>query len=201
MFKKHACCSYRPRTDVPDLITCLITMLYFSALWIPACRTSRRAIASTFFYYGLDTERRDLYIATLDPEAGKVLVPPARAVERAAANARPAWSADGQYLAYLSSQGTIKDRFAAFCLTDEVRCAYGNDNRVFQRPGRDSAASTRETPPDVWRAPSDQRDRRGPGPVTHQTRTAFSRSDRMAVPARMREGHGRAEAAPGGAPA
>lgn len=87
------------------------------------------------------------------------------------------------------------------CLTCRVRCTHADDNRLVERSDRDSAPSSRETPPDVGCATSHHRDRGGFDSVAHQTRAAFSRASRMAVPPGMCERHGRAEAAPGGAPA
>lgn len=55
------------------------------------------------FYYALQSGLQDVYIATLDPATGKILAPPSPATQRfMGGNSSPAWSPDGQYLAYLS---------------------------------------------------------------------------------------------------
>jgi len=78
--------------------------------------------ANGSFYYGFSTERFDLYIATLDPETGKVLVPPTRATERVSdTNARPAWSADGQYLAYLSQPRAFPGGFGTLIVIRSLK--------------------------------------------------------------------------------
>jgi len=62
------------------------------------------------FYYALQRVMSDVYIATLDPQRGKLLSPPTK-VSKAfiGINRSPAWSPDGKYLAYRSrpvSSGT-----------------------------------------------------------------------------------------------
>jgi len=57
------------------------------------------------FYYGLETDKHDVYTATLDPATGKVS-PPMLATQRfVGLNRSPAWSPDGKYLAYVSNRG------------------------------------------------------------------------------------------------
>jgi Tol biopolymer transport system component/beta-lactamase regulating signal transducer with metallopeptidase domain len=50
--------------------------------------------------------KEEVYTATLDPEAGRIVAPPRSVSPRfVGANSRPAWSPDGRYLAYLTSRG------------------------------------------------------------------------------------------------
>jgi len=57
------------------------------------------------FYYGLSTGLPDVYTATLDPETGRVVVPPVPISQQLQGRASsPAWSPDGQFLAYLSNR-------------------------------------------------------------------------------------------------
>lgn len=56
-------------------------------------------------YYALNSSISDLYTAAFDFVSAKVLVPPHVVTERSTgANAAPAWSPDGKYLAYLSQR-------------------------------------------------------------------------------------------------
>ncbi len=62
------------------------------------------------FYYGVGTPAFDVFVATLDFEAGKVLAPPTKMSLRFEGwNYAPFWSPDGKYLAYASrrSYGTV----------------------------------------------------------------------------------------------
>jgi Tol biopolymer transport system component len=55
------------------------------------------------FYYGLVIGTTDIYTAEFDPATGKVLTQPQNATQRfVGSNSSPAWSPDGQYLAYIS---------------------------------------------------------------------------------------------------
>ena len=55
------------------------------------------------FYYGLAIGTSDVYTAQFDPAEGKVLTQPQNASQRFVGwNSTPAWSLDGQYLAYIS---------------------------------------------------------------------------------------------------
>lgn len=57
------------------------------------------------FYYGLEIGTSDVYTAEYDPATGKVLTPPQNAAQRfVGSNSSPAWSPDGQFLAYISSR-------------------------------------------------------------------------------------------------
>jgi len=58
--------------------------------------------AAGSYYYAVRTRMTDVDMADLDPETGKVTGQPARATERyVGANVAPAWSPDGQFLAWL----------------------------------------------------------------------------------------------------
>ncbi|MHC4507508.1 MAG: M56 family metallopeptidase, partial [Planctomycetota bacterium] len=58
------------------------------------------------FYYGVSQDRKDIYIAELDPQAGEILAPPKRTIARfEGANQTPDYSPDGKYLAYISTRG------------------------------------------------------------------------------------------------
>jgi len=58
------------------------------------------------FYYGISTGLVDVYIASLDFRAGKVLAPPARIVQRfVGTNMQPDWSPDGRHVVYVSGRG------------------------------------------------------------------------------------------------
>ena len=55
------------------------------------------------FYYGLAIGGSDLYTAEFDPATGRVVTQPQIATHRfVGSNSSPAWSTDGQYLAYIS---------------------------------------------------------------------------------------------------
>jgi len=57
------------------------------------------------YYYGVVMGTSDVYTAEFDPEAGRVLTQPQNATQRfAGSNSSPAWSPDGQFLAYISSR-------------------------------------------------------------------------------------------------
>ncbi len=57
------------------------------------------------FYYGVQTMNRDVFVATLDFEAGKVLAPPVKiSLHPEGYSYAPAWSPDGNYLAYISGR-------------------------------------------------------------------------------------------------
>ena len=57
-------------------------------------------------FYGLSTEMSDVYLATLNPATGALTSPPEPATDRfVGANSQPAWSPDGEHLAYVSARG------------------------------------------------------------------------------------------------
>lgn len=56
-------------------------------------------------YYGVPTSMRDIYVAALDPETGKLLVPATRITESfVGTHLKPDWSPDGKSLAYISQR-------------------------------------------------------------------------------------------------
>jgi len=60
------------------------------------------------FYYNLGMGGWDVYVATVDPASGKVLVPPRLVPERfIGANVSPEWSPDGKSLFWLSRRGPM----------------------------------------------------------------------------------------------
>ncbi len=60
------------------------------------------------FYYGISKASDDVYIATLDPETGKILVPPKKAIKRfEGSNIASGYSPDGKYLAYIYKLGFV----------------------------------------------------------------------------------------------
>jgi Tol biopolymer transport system component len=57
------------------------------------------------YFYGLQTGMKDVYVAELDPETGKIAASPARTSRRlVGANGWPEWSRDGKLLAYVSNR-------------------------------------------------------------------------------------------------
>ena len=55
------------------------------------------------YYYGLEIGTSDIYTAEFDPAAGRVVTQPEKATLRfVGSNFSPAWSPDGQFLAYVS---------------------------------------------------------------------------------------------------
>jgi Tol biopolymer transport system component len=61
------------------------------------------------FYYGVSKPAFDIYVATLDFEAGKILAPPTKISLRfEGSNYAPVWSPDGKYLAYASQRSSGK---------------------------------------------------------------------------------------------
>ncbi len=60
------------------------------------------------FYYGLAIGTSDVYTAEFDPAAGRVLTQPQKATQRfVGSNSSPAWSPDGEYLAYISQRNLL----------------------------------------------------------------------------------------------
>ena len=83
------------------------------------------------FYYADVKEAYDIYTARLDLSSGKVLTPPATAVQRfEGANQNPAYSPDGRSLAFVSKRGQMvfpTNRGNALC----IQPLAGGRERVF----------------------------------------------------------------------
>jgi Tol biopolymer transport system component len=57
------------------------------------------------FFYSVGTGAREIHVATLDPEAGRVVGPPEVLTPHTlGSQMRPSWSPDGRYIAYLVEQ-------------------------------------------------------------------------------------------------
>jgi len=87
------------------------------------------------YYYGIQKEMKDVYIAELDLETGKLISAPSLAAQRfAGSNYCPNWSADGQQLLYLSHRapGTWGARTICVRSTEsgEVRELFSRLNQV-----------------------------------------------------------------------
>ena len=64
------------------------------------------------YYYGLPGRSRDIYFADLDPETGKVVNAPTKAVQNFEGfNYAPAFSPDGKRLAYVSHRPRLGDEY------------------------------------------------------------------------------------------
>ena len=62
--------------------------------------------ASGALYLGVKIANRDIYVASLDFNTGKLLSPPTRPIQTfTGSNLLPDWSPDGRYLAYVSERG------------------------------------------------------------------------------------------------
>ncbi len=86
------------------------------------------------FYYGISQDRKDIYIAELDPQTGEILAPPKRTITRfEGANQTPDYSPDGKYLAYISTRG-VRSSFMRNDVGD-VLCVRsletGKDRKIF----------------------------------------------------------------------
>jgi len=83
------------------------------------------------FYYADVKEAYDIYTARIDLSSGKVLTPPAKAVQRfEGSNQNPAYSPDGRSLAFVSKRGQMvfpTNRGNALC----VQPLAGGSERVF----------------------------------------------------------------------
>ncbi|MCH7825134.1 MAG: PD40 domain-containing protein [Acidobacteria bacterium] len=106
------------------------------------------------YYYNQRTGLLDVYIATLDPTTGKVVGPPTLASERyRGGNTLPEWSADGQYLAYLSffralrpnviviqslETGEERELSPELAFFRDTRLRWSPDGRSFLVSGRDN---------------------------------------------------------------
>lgn len=80
-------------------------------------------------FYNVQSGNRDVYLATVDLTAGRVLAPPARAAERfVGSNFQADWSPDGRYLAYLSQRTPVAGPRPAALV---VRAVTSGEERVF----------------------------------------------------------------------
>jgi Tol biopolymer transport system component len=70
------------------------------------------------FYYGMTQRGMDVYVAKLDPQTGKVLAPPVKAVRRfEGVNDWPWYSPDGKYLAYVSARRSgARIHYSVLCI-------------------------------------------------------------------------------------
>ena len=87
------------------------------------------------YYYGVNTQMSDVYIAELDLATGKLLAEPIPATQRfTGSNSRPEWSDDGRQLLFLSARGPGVWGAKAFCIrsteTGEVRELASKLNQV-----------------------------------------------------------------------
>ncbi len=59
------------------------------------------------FYYGVESPKKNLFVATIDPASGRLTLPSAPAIDHfVGRNTAPSWSPDGRYLAYFSQRGS-----------------------------------------------------------------------------------------------
>jgi Tol biopolymer transport system component len=66
--------------------------------------------ASGALYIGTQIDNRDIHVASLDFNTGRLLAPPVRPIETfVGSNAQPEWSPDGKYLAYTSARNRAGD--------------------------------------------------------------------------------------------
>ena len=80
-------------------------------------------------FYNVQSGNRDVYLASVDFSAGRVLTPPVRAVERfVGSNFQADWSPDGRYLAYLSQRTPGSGPRPAAVV---VRAVSSGEERVF----------------------------------------------------------------------
>ncbi len=64
--------------------------------------------ASGALYLGVKITNRDIYVASLDFNTGKLLSPPTRPIQTfTGSNSQPEWSPDGKYLAYVSRRDRL----------------------------------------------------------------------------------------------
>jgi Tol biopolymer transport system component len=80
------------------------------------------------YFYELSTTRQDVYTADLDPATGEIQGETRILASRIlGSNSEPAWSPDGQYLAYYRQRG--QDSYAAGALTVVIRSVQTGNER------------------------------------------------------------------------
>jgi len=88
--------------------------------------------AAGSYYYGTGGGITDVYTAEIDLATGELLSPPVKAVERfTGSNHLPAWSPDGQYLAYVSERSSFAPIQGAAQLFISVRTLETGEEREF----------------------------------------------------------------------
>ncbi|MEE8325432.1 MAG: tetratricopeptide repeat protein [candidate division NC10 bacterium] len=88
------------------------------------------------FYYDVSKPAFDIYVATLDFEAGKILAPPTKISLRfEGSNYAPVWSPDGKYLAYASQRSSGKVLVIQSVESGQERDLSPKTVRVLQRKG------------------------------------------------------------------
>ena len=98
-----------------------------------------------YFGYANFENGGNVYSAALDPETGEVVQAPARAIEQfEGENTSPAWSPDGQHLAYLSRRGSSP--FGAGSWTIRIRRTETGEERELV-PKLDRLRNQRDSPP------------------------------------------------------
>ncbi|MFC1715487.1 sigma-70 family RNA polymerase sigma factor [Candidatus Poribacteria bacterium] len=69
------------------------------------------------YHYGLQSRENDVYFADMDPETGKIVKPPTKAIQNfEGLNRQPDFSPDGKRLVYLSNRGAEGWRFSSFVI-------------------------------------------------------------------------------------
>ena len=74
------------------------------------------------YYYGTTSQVHDIFTVSLDPQAGRVLSAPSRAIERfQGLNDGPSYSRDGARMVYVSARGSVttaRPRFNVLCIRE-----------------------------------------------------------------------------------
>jgi Tol biopolymer transport system component len=101
------------------------------------------------FYYAQGYTMLDVYVATMDPQSGRILAPPQKAIKHfEGANSWPAYSRDGRYLAYIT---TRRRSFQAAVFPD-ILCVHSLETgkeREFRTKFK-RLAGTRWSPDGQW---------------------------------------------------
>jgi len=110
------------------------------------------------FFYGVSNQVTDIYEIEIDPVSGKILSSPKKATQRyEGSNWSPSYSADGKFLAYISTRGLGPMRHHVLCIRDmqsdeerEINPELKNfgyprwspDGRFISIEGKDKAGNT-----------------------------------------------------------